>query len=71
MKTLQLHVLVDAVRREMQRSVPVFDDINYRVEHNLQSDVGGIGSKGDTLMRDARVNWFMLPFPLSPTLVSP
>lgn len=29
-----------AVLREMQRSVPVFDDINYRVEHNLESDVG-------------------------------
>lgn len=48
----------------MQRSVLVFGGINY-VEHNLESDVGR--SKGATLMRDTRVNWFMLPFPLFST----
>lgn len=71
MKTFQLHILTDAILREMyviQREIPVFDGINYRVEHNLENDVGR--SKGATLMRDARVNWFMLPFPLSSTLVS-
>lgn len=55
--------------RNTAKRVPVFGGINYRVEHNLESDVGR--PKGATLMRDARVNWFMLPFPLSSTLVSP
>jgi len=54
----------------MQREIPVFDDINYRVEHNLENDVGRSKGATATLMRDARVNWFMLPFPLSSTLVS-